>query len=84
MKYEEHSQYLATVIPTEFEKQKHPGAEIAFIRRDLRDGQLYTIYACQCYESYSQWNAGRDILADNVPYVEDWRRMIDSLNKATP
>lgn len=71
--YREQSQYLATLLPTPYEKEKQPAAEIVFIRRDNITGALYTIYACQCYESYEQWNAPRDILADNVSYVQQWR-----------
>jgi hypothetical protein len=49
------------------------GAEVVFLRRD-KDGVQYKILAAKCYESWEQWGAETDILWDNMPAVEKWRR----------
>lgn len=47
------------------------GAEVKFTRQEGRI--KHTIYACKCYESWSQWGAPEYVLGDNVPAVERWR-----------
>jgi hypothetical protein len=54
------------------QERKSKGADVVFTREDS-DGMEYTIYACRCYESWEQWGEPRDILADNVDDVEEWR-----------
>ena len=53
--------------------ERKRGAEVVFERRD-DDGRLYTILACHCYESWEQWGASTEVLADNLDAVERWRR----------
>mgnify|MGYP001608598557 CR=1 FL=1 len=48
------------------------GAEVVFERKEGR--QTHIILACRCYESWEQWGAGTEALADNVNAVERWRR----------
>ena len=57
--------------PTPTEEKR--GAEVAFNRKDS-DGHEFTILACRCYESWEQWGAATEILADSVDAVERWRR----------
>ena len=47
-------------------------AEVVFIRKD-ESGREYRIYGCKCYESWEQWGAPREILADNCDDIENWR-----------
>lgn len=57
-------------------KEKKDGAEIVFERE--KDGKEYTILAAKSYESWEQWGAPKDILADNVNTVEKWRKSLNN------
>lgn len=57
--------------PTPAERKR--GAEIVFERSG--GGHKFTILACKCYESWEQFGGvPSEVLSDNVPVVENWRR----------
>lgn len=62
---------LSTVRPPSRDERKR-GADVVFERKE--GARRYTIYACRCYESWEQWGAPDEVLADNVRAVELWRR----------
>lgn len=53
-------------------EQKDHGAEVVFTRKEGKCE--FTIFGCQCYESWEQWGAPKDVLGDNVDDIEKWRR----------
>ena len=58
--------------PTPAERKR--GAEVVFERSGR--GRRYVILACKCYESWEQFGGvPSEILLDNVPAVERWRRV---------
>jgi hypothetical protein len=56
--------------PTAAEAKR--GADVVFEREDA-EGRTATILACRCQESWEQWGANTEVLADNVSAVEHWR-----------
>lgn len=54
-------------------RERKSGAEVVFERED-EDGRKAVILASRCYESWQQWGAITEVLADNVDAVERWRR----------
>jgi hypothetical protein len=54
-------------------KERRKGAEVVFIREDTNSRE-HVIYAATCHESWEQWGAITEILSDNVPTVEAWRK----------
>lgn len=52
------------------------GVDVVFKRIDRFDN-VYTIYGCECYESWQQWGASKDVLSDNVDDIEAWRKSKD-------
>ena len=58
------------------QEAKERGAEVVFTREDA-DGNKHIIYGCVCYESWEQWGARREILADNVADIEAWRQRLE-------
>lgn len=67
---------IAVRGPTPAEAEK--GAQVVFERRDAR-GKRRVIFAGVCHESWEQWGETRDLLADNGPAVEAWRRGLDAV-----
>lgn len=66
------TQLVRTRAPTAAERKR--GAEVVFERKDI-DGREYVILACTCYESWEQFGGvPNEVLCDNVPAVEKWRR----------
>ena len=68
---------LVQVREATLAEQKNEGAEVVFTRVKKAGGGLqytYTIYGCQCYESWMQWGTSTDVLGDNVDDIEAWRR----------
>lgn len=68
------TQFINSRQPFAHEKEK--GADVVFIRQDLRTGQYLEIFACVCYESWEQWGQPADILSENVENVEQWRENV--------
>ena len=64
------TQLSAIRKPTAAERKR--GAAVVFERSNAHS--VYTILACKCYEGWEQWGASPDVLGDNVPAVERWRR----------
>lgn len=65
---------VAVRLPNRRERRDF-GASVVFERRSPgRGGERFTIYAAPCYESWQQWGAPKDVLWDNVPAVNAWRR----------
>ena len=54
-------------------EEQGKGAEVVFEREDS-NGNMWTIYARECYESWEQWGAYEWVLSTNVDTVEHWRR----------
>lgn len=69
------SKLIETREPSQEEAEKNH-AEVVFIRRD-ENGHEHTIFGGQCYESWEQWNATREILGDNVETIEAWRNNLN-------
>jgi hypothetical protein len=65
------SKLIETRNPTR--EEELADVEVVFVRKDKR-GTLHTIYGCTVYESWEQWGAPREILSDNVPDIEAWRK----------
>lgn len=61
--------FKRTEEPTAAEKAK--GAEVVFIY--TVNGEEVKVYAATCYESFEQWGAPVEVLAENVDRVEAWR-----------
>ena len=70
MRYTKQTTLQSVRKPTAAEAKR--GAEVAFDRQDS-DGREYTVLACKCYESWEQWGAATEVLADNCDAVERWR-----------
>lgn len=65
---------VAVRLPNHRERRDH-GASIVFERRAPGPrGERFTVYASVCYESWQQWGAPTNVLWDNVPAVNAWRR----------
>ena len=60
---------------TNKERKEH-NAEVVFTYEDTDSGKVVKIYACQCYESWEQWGADRELLSRNVSRVEAWRNSL--------
>ena len=68
------------VMSTELVRRRLPiqaernlGSEIVFIRKD-NFGKYYKVLARRSHESWEQWGAPTEVLSDNVPDVEKWRK----------
>lgn len=70
MRYTKQTKLDSVRKPTSAEIKR--GADVAFDRSDS-SGRNHTILASRCYESWEQWGAPSEILADNVDAVETWR-----------
>lgn len=64
---------LTQIREATLEEQKNEAAEVIFTRKD-RLGQVYIIYGSECYESWLQWGAPKEVLGDNVDDIEKWQK----------
>lgn len=64
------SKLIQVRLPTKSEKSA--GAEVVFIRQ--KEGMSWTIYGQKVHESWEQWGAPNNVLIDNVPTMEAWRK----------
>lgn len=62
-------------------KHEDKEADVVFLRKDPQTGDTFRIFGGRCYESWEQWGAIDDVLRENVPTIERWRRNYSSWKK---